>query len=102
VSQRKVISILTPGNSEVVPELRYSDHSSFWDKHLPAIFISDGSDSRNPNYHTPNDRLGTLDYNFMNDAVQSVLAFALVKSNTIHGSIATTGMLKQQSALHNY
>jgi hypothetical protein len=85
--ERKVISILTPGKSEVVPYLRYSDHSSFWDKNYPAIFIGDGSDSRNLNYHSPQDTIGTLNYPFMKDATETILSVALETSGTKHGSM---------------
>jgi Zn-dependent M28 family amino/carboxypeptidase len=84
---RKVISILTPGKSEVLTYLRYSDHSSFWDKEYPALFIGDGSDSRNPNYHSPWDTMGSLNYPFMRDCTAAVLAFAIDQSELRHGSV---------------
>ena len=84
---RKVISIVTPGKSEILPYLRYSDHSSFWDKDYPAIFIGDGSDSRNPNYHSPRDTKSTLNYPFMRDCTAAILAFIIQQSQVKHGSM---------------
>ena len=86
VKDRKVISILTPGRSELFPDLRYGDHAAFWDEGYPAIFIGDGADTRNPNYHTEKDEIQLLHYGFMQDAVQATLALVLMKGNALHAT----------------
>jgi hypothetical protein len=46
------------------PDLFRSDHASFWNAEIPAIFIGDSAEFRNPNYHQPGDRIETLDLDF--------------------------------------
>jgi hypothetical protein len=60
-----VESIAVPGKGEVLPEIRLSDHSSFWDRDYPALMITDTSFLRNPHYHQPSDTPQTLDYPFL-------------------------------------
>ena len=57
--------LAVPGAGEVLPETRLSDHSSFWDRGLPALMITDTSFFRNPHYHQPTDTPETLDYPFL-------------------------------------
>jgi len=83
----KLISLVTPGKGEEVPIVRYSDHSSFWDKGYPAIFIEDGANSRNPNYHSPEDKTGTLNYAFMKDVTEAVLDLVIEYCHVGHGRI---------------
>lgn len=60
-----VESLAVPGNGELMPDVRRSDHSSFWDLGLPALMITDTSFFRNPHYHKESDRPETLDYPFL-------------------------------------
>jgi len=60
-----VESLAVPGKGEVLPEIRLSDHSSFWDRDYPALMITDTSFLRNPHYHQPSDTPQTLDYAFL-------------------------------------
>jgi hypothetical protein len=39
-----------------------SDHVPFWHAGVPAIFVTDSGNFRNPNYHRPTDLPATLDY----------------------------------------
>jgi Zn-dependent M28 family amino/carboxypeptidase len=57
-----LFSILLP---EVVYQIRWSDHSSFWDQGYPALMITDTSFLRNPHYHLASDTPETLDYERM-------------------------------------
>lgn len=57
--------IAVPGKGEVLPEVRLSDHRSFWDNEFPAVMISDTSFFRNPHYHQASDRPETLHYGFL-------------------------------------
>lgn len=50
-----------------------SDHSSFWQEGIPAVMVTDTAFMRNPNYHSPGDRPGTLDYRRMATVVDGVL-----------------------------
>lgn len=51
----------------VFPDLRRSDHFSFWRRGLPSVLWTDTADFRNPNYHRASDTADTLDYGFMRD-----------------------------------
>ncbi len=57
--------ITLPGNGEALPEVRLSDHSSFWERGQPALMLTDTSFFRNPHYHQPTDTPETLDYPFL-------------------------------------
>jgi len=57
--------LLVPGNGEGMEEVRLSDHSTFWDRGIPALLATDTSFLRNPNYHLPSDRIETLNFEFM-------------------------------------
>lgn len=43
--------LAVPGKGEMIPDVRRSDHSSFWDLGMPALMITDTSFFRNPHYH---------------------------------------------------
>jgi Zn-dependent M28 family amino/carboxypeptidase len=60
-----VESIAVPGRGEVLPEVRLSDHSSFWDLDYKALMITDTSFMRNSHYHQASDTPETLDYPFL-------------------------------------
>jgi len=74
VPDLKVISIAAPGTGEITPDLRRSDHSPFWIADIPALMITDGSNFRNPNYHSPDDVLDSLDFTFMSNVVKAAVA----------------------------
>jgi aminopeptidase YwaD len=68
--------IAVPGKGEVLPEVRLSDHSSFWDRGYPALMITDTSFMRNPHYHQPSDTPETLDYPFLAKVTAGICAGA--------------------------
>lgn len=57
----------------LVPDIRRSDHASFWDFGYPAVMITDTADYRNINYHTVGDVIGTLDFNRMAGVVAGLI-----------------------------
>jgi aminopeptidase YwaD len=57
--------IVVPGNGEGMEGVRLSDHSTFWDRGISALMVTDTGFLRNPNYHLPSDRIETLDFEFM-------------------------------------
>ncbi|MCX5843746.1 MAG: M20/M25/M40 family metallo-hydrolase [Deltaproteobacteria bacterium] len=59
-----------------VPGVDLSDHRSFWKMGYPAVMITDTSFYRNPNYHTENDTIDTLDFNTMADLLKGLLQTA--------------------------
>ncbi len=69
------ISLSVPFNGWVLPAVRLSDHSSFWDKGFKAVMITDTAFFRNPHYHLPTDTMDKLDMPFMAELVRSLLYF---------------------------
>lgn len=49
----------------ILPDVRRSDHSPFWDAGYPAMMVTDTANMRNPHYHQPSDTLDTLDLDFL-------------------------------------
>lgn len=72
----KVRSLNVPGNGTIAPDLRRSDHASFWDRGYQALMLTDGANFRNGRYHTPADSATTLNYHFMQQVVQATVAAA--------------------------
>jgi aminopeptidase YwaD len=70
----KAVGLLVPENGRVLPATRLSDHSPFWDAGYPALLVTDTAFLRNPNYHRSSDRIETLDFPFMRDLTQAVIA----------------------------
>jgi len=57
--------IVVSGNGEGMEEVRLSDHSTFWNRGMSALMVTDTGFLRNPNYHLPSDRIETLNFEFM-------------------------------------
>ncbi|MEL6351980.1 MAG: M28 family peptidase [Cyanobacteria bacterium J06627_28] len=57
----------------VVPDLLRSDHAPFWEKDIPAVFVTDTANFRNPNYHTAGDTPETIDRSFFRGCAQHVV-----------------------------
>jgi hypothetical protein len=85
---------------DLVPQIQadgmgYSDHYSFWDFGFPAILaIEDGSDF-NPNYHSINDTLDTLDLDYFTDFVKASLAtlahLGCLQEGALSGTVTEVG-----------
>jgi Zn-dependent M28 family amino/carboxypeptidase len=57
--------------------LIFSDHSSFWNKGIPAVLaIEDDVNDFNDNYHTSNDRLSTLNLDYFSNYIKASLGVA--------------------------
>ncbi len=65
------------GLENVFPVLKRSDHASFWKAKKSALMWTDTSEFRNPNYHQPTDTPETLDYSFLRQVTQLLLACVL-------------------------
>ncbi len=68
-----VQTLSVPGNGSLVPAVRLSDHSPFWDLGYPALMVTDTSFFRTPHYHGPTDTLDTLDLDFMTKVCEGVV-----------------------------
>jgi Zn-dependent M28 family amino/carboxypeptidase len=73
----KTVSLTVPGNGELLPDTRRSDHAAFWQYGYPAVMLTDTADFRNPHYHRPTDTLDTLNLEFMEKVAAAVTAAAL-------------------------
>jgi Zn-dependent M28 family amino/carboxypeptidase len=70
-----VVTLTVPLNGWPMPNVRLSDHASFWNKGYRAVMVTDSAFYRNPHYHLPSDTLQTLDFGFMAELVQSLVGF---------------------------
>ena len=68
-----VETLSVPGNGGLVPAVRLSDHSPFWDAGYPALMVTDTSFFRNPHYHGSTDTLETLNLDFMAKVCEGVI-----------------------------
>jgi hypothetical protein len=80
-----------PGNGQIAPDLRRSDHAKFWDAGYKALMLTDGADFRNANYHTPGDSVGTLNIDFLIRNIQATLMVAATLAKPISASHALAG-----------
>jgi len=55
------VTLSVPFQGHILPEVRLSDHASFWDEGYPAVMLTDTAFMRNPNYHGPGDIMEHLD-----------------------------------------
>jgi Zn-dependent M28 family amino/carboxypeptidase len=62
------------GAERVMPVLARSDHVPFWDAQIPAVMWTDTSEYRNPNYHQESDTPATLNYAFLGQVTQLLVA----------------------------
>ncbi len=90
----RVLDIAAPGNSQIAPDLRRSDHAPFWDAGYQALMLTDGSEYRNNNYHTPLDVSDSLNFDFMTNVVRANIATLATLAQPISsGSDTTTNIL---------
>ena len=90
VPQLKNVKVISPQSGTLVPDLLRSDHAPFWIAGLPALMLTDGSEFRNPHYHTMNDRVETLNFTFMNNVVKAAIATIAKLAKPVHVGIATS------------
>lgn len=74
VPDLKVTTLIVPFNGSIALDLRRSDHAHFWDADIPAVMLTDGANLRNPNYHTPNDTIGSINFTFAHNVVKACVA----------------------------
>ncbi|HEX2230483.1 MAG TPA: M28 family peptidase [Candidatus Binatia bacterium] len=73
VRDLNVQTLSVPGKGMLIPAVRLSDHSPFWDLGFPALMITDTAFYRNPNYHRPTDTFETLNLEFMAKVCEGVV-----------------------------
>ncbi len=91
VPELKTISLLVPGNGELLPDTRRSDHAAFWHHGYPAVMLTDTANFRNPHYHEPTDTLETLNLAFMEKVARAVTAAAMALCSTTQATVIRRG-----------
>lgn len=71
------VPLVVPGNGELLPDSRRSDHAPFWDQGYRAIMLTDTTNFRNPHYHLPGDTLETLNLEFAAQVCRATAALLL-------------------------
>jgi Zn-dependent M28 family amino/carboxypeptidase len=69
-----IVPLVVPGNGELLPDTRRSDHTRFWEQGFPAVMLTDTANFRNPNYHRSTDTISTLNLDFMEAVADGVTA----------------------------
>ena len=69
-----VVPLVVPGNGELLPDTRRSDHAAFWQYGFPAVMLTDTANFRNPNYHRSTDTIDTLNLRFLERVADAVTA----------------------------
>lgn len=69
----------------VNPGTTASDHSRFWNVGYSAVLIGESweTNDQTPFYHTPNDRLATLDLPYFHELTKLVMAYTATKAGLI-------------------
>ena len=69
------VTLAVPLGGYMLPEVRLSDHASFWDEGYPAVMLTDTAFMRNPNYHGPGDVMELLDLTAMTELTLGLVNF---------------------------
>jgi hypothetical protein len=91
------ITLVVPDKREFeVPGMADGDHGRFWQRGCIAIFIGEGGPTRNPYYHSKDDKLEYIDYTYLCKTVKAIIASAIAlaepepssrdSGNVIHNS----------------
>ncbi|APG28662.1 peptidase M28 [Syntrophotalea acetylenivorans] len=91
------VPLVVPGNGEMIPDTRRSDHAPFWDEGYPAIMLTDTTNFRNPHYHQPSDTLETLNLDFATAVGSAVAGLIIALDQT--GSISNAHTITEPDAL---
>ena len=70
-------AMTVPGNGELLPDSRRSDHAPFWDAGYRAIMVTDTTNFRSPHYHRPSDTLDTLNLEFAESVCCAAAGFII-------------------------
>ena len=99
VPELKVISVASPGSGASVPDLLRSDHASFWFANIPAVMLTDGANFRNPNYHTEQDVVDSLDMEFLANNTKAAVAFLASQSEYNHADFVDIDSIEVLSGI---
>lgn len=98
VPDLKVITLDVPGNGQIAPDLRRSDHTPFWEAGKQALMLTDGANFRNECYHTPGDTLNEkLNFTFLSNVVKATIAAMAQLAEIQHGDWASASFANNVS-----
>jgi Zn-dependent M28 family amino/carboxypeptidase len=69
-----ILPLVVPGNGELLPDTRRSDHAPFWDLGFKALMLTDTTNFRSPHYHNPSDTIDTLNIPFVAEVCRASAA----------------------------
>jgi hypothetical protein len=85
----------------VNPSFIHSDHSPFWDQGYSAFCGIEDADVNNPYYHTPDDTVDTLNFDFFEDASRTALAALSDMAQPVRlGYPKTPGGLEAETSIY--
>ncbi len=100
VPQLNIESVALPGNAQIAPDFRRSDHATFWDAGYKALMLTDGANFRNANYHTAQDVSAVLDFDFITNNTKAVVATIANLAGIQHSSSDTSHLELIDAAPH--
>ena len=82
-----LLSTYTFDLNEIVvnPGTTASDHSRFWNQGYSAVLVGESweTNDQTPDYHTSNDRVEDIDFQYMTELTKLVLAYTATKASLI-------------------
>ncbi|HBG04628.1 MAG: peptidase M28 [Geobacteraceae bacterium GWC2_58_44] len=82
--------LVVPGNGELLPDTRRSDHAPFWDRGYKAVMLTDTTNFRNVHYHQPSDTSETLNLEFAAKVCRATGAMVIELAGCCNHSLRTT------------
>lgn len=83
-----ILNTYTFDLNEIVvnPGTTASDHSRFWNQGYSAVLVGESweTDDETPDYHTSNDRVEDIDFQYMTELTKLVTAYLATKSGLIN------------------
>ena len=79
-----VIPLIVPGNGELLPDTRRSDHTAFWEGGFPAVMVTDTANFRNPHYHRSTDTIETINLPFLSSVADAITTAVLALAGHPH------------------
>lgn len=82
-----ILNTYTFDLNEIVvnPGTTASDHSRFWNQGYSAVLVGESweTNDQTPDYHTSNDRVEDIDFQYMTELTKLILAYTATKANLI-------------------
>ena len=101
VPDLKIHGLTVPGNGELVPDLRRSDHAPFWDIGVPSLFLTDCGNFRNPYYHTLNDVISSVNIDFLINNIKAIVTTLALKAELEHSAKMESNTMELELTLEN-